>query len=309
MPVYPISFSIPESKIVSAVPPKSKRFGHIVPGDLKTYIFETEETYYKDYQESIFGKTVKKGGWDTLRHYEILANGCCPWFEELATCPDTSLPAFPKELIVKAMASTTPEIYLEPLLQHTRDHLSCRATAQRIFDTVGIQPKSVLFFVEDPTPDYQRCLTLIGMKQILKTACVESNTVPHIYSDFGPAPYLYGKGFTYTNILDPALKSRPYTVEEIKSHEYDLIVYGSVHRGLPHWDLVTSIYSPDEVIALCGEDEHPVDQCAGAEIVNKCSLFVREFLPEYANIPTAQPHTTAPLIRCTYPKPGAKFIR
>jgi len=311
MRVYPISFSIPESKIVPALPPKTKRFGHIVPGDLKTYIFKTEQDYYNDYQEAIFGKTVKKGGWDTLRHYEILANGCIPWFEELPECPDTILSYFPKDLIKKAATSQKPEQFLQPLLDYTRQHLTCRATAQYVFDTVGCPtPKRVLFLHTDPSPDYLRCLTLIGMKQILGAACVESVIVPHIYDDYGPSNELYGMGFTYSKILPAAMKPHPYSVEEIETKQYDLIVYGSLHRGLPHWDLVTSIYSPDEVIALCGEDLHEPCHCAGAEIATKCSLFVRELTTQFYDIASKEPSQTlrAPERRA-FPIPGAQFIR
>lgn len=41
-----------------------------------TYIFENEEEYYNDYKKSLFAITRKKGGWDCMRHYEILACGC-----------------------------------------------------------------------------------------------------------------------------------------------------------------------------------------------------------------------------------------
>jgi hypothetical protein len=29
----------------------------------------------------------KKGGWDCLRHYEIIGNGCMPYFENIEKCP------------------------------------------------------------------------------------------------------------------------------------------------------------------------------------------------------------------------------
>jgi hypothetical protein len=148
------------------------------------------------------------------------------------------------------------------------------------------------------------------MKQILGAACVESIVVPHIYDDFGPTDNLYGMGFSYTKILPAAMKPHPYSVEEIETKQYDLIVYGSLHRGLPHWDLVTSLYGPDEVIALCGEDLHEPCHCAGAEIATKCSLFVRELTPQFYDIAQTQPNKT--LVkpeRRAFPIPGAQFIR
>ena len=57
----------------------------LIPGDMTTYIFNKykEVEYNKMYQDSRFALTKKKGGWDCLRHYEILMNGCIPLFENL----------------------------------------------------------------------------------------------------------------------------------------------------------------------------------------------------------------------------------
>jgi hypothetical protein len=42
--------------------------------------YNTEEEYYNEYKKSYFAITTKKCGWDCMRHYEILANGCIPYF-------------------------------------------------------------------------------------------------------------------------------------------------------------------------------------------------------------------------------------
>ena len=99
----PIQFSIPEIKIVKNVPKKDKDFAFIIPGVISTYIYTQEEAYYADYQRSYFALTFKKGGWDCMRHYEILANGCIPYFIDLDKCPIDTMPFFPKELIQEAM--------------------------------------------------------------------------------------------------------------------------------------------------------------------------------------------------------------
>src|SRR5688572_9949738 len=83
---FPIGFAISETKFVSDVPIKDKDFASIIPGDLKTYIYTEESAYYKDYQRSYFAITCKKGGWDCMRHYEILANGCIPYFIDIDKC-------------------------------------------------------------------------------------------------------------------------------------------------------------------------------------------------------------------------------
>ena len=52
----------------------------LIPGKLDTYIYEKERDYYDMYFNSLFALTYKKAGWDCLRHYEILANGCILYF-------------------------------------------------------------------------------------------------------------------------------------------------------------------------------------------------------------------------------------
>ena len=71
----------------------------LIPGKMNTYIYEREDDYYNMYRNSLFGLTYKKAGWDCLRHYEILMNGCIPFFLDLRNCPKYSLISFPKKKI------------------------------------------------------------------------------------------------------------------------------------------------------------------------------------------------------------------
>lgn len=106
----PISYSIPEEKIT--ISPlkwmdKSQLFAtHIVDSEIankvkksffsqigsEKYTFQTESEYYKDLEQSKYGITTKRGGWECLRHYEIAANGCVPCFRDLDHKPDTCAP-------------------------------------------------------------------------------------------------------------------------------------------------------------------------------------------------------------------------
>jgi len=94
--ILPIGFGIPREKIVSAIPAKTRVMAHIDPRDRKTYIYDSEADYYQGYRQSCFGITTKKAGWDTLRHYEILANGCMPLFLDLPEMPSTVMTHYPK---------------------------------------------------------------------------------------------------------------------------------------------------------------------------------------------------------------------
>lgn len=100
--LHPTNFGIPESKVVNKVPEKTQDWGTVIPGKMETYIFFEEEPYYKDYQKSYFALTHKKGGWDCMRHYEILANGCVPYFPDIANCPELTMKTFPKALCKEA---------------------------------------------------------------------------------------------------------------------------------------------------------------------------------------------------------------
>ena len=69
----------------------------LIPGRLSTYIYDDEKTYYNMYSNSIFAITNKKLGWDCLRHYEILMNGCIPLFFNIEDCPKLILKTLPKQ--------------------------------------------------------------------------------------------------------------------------------------------------------------------------------------------------------------------
>ncbi len=93
--VKPISFSIPAAKIRQTPPNKTQQFARHVQCDeaydlpevsahcSQDYLFDCESDYYNDLAQSRFGITMKKGGWDCMRHYEIAANHCVPVFFQL----------------------------------------------------------------------------------------------------------------------------------------------------------------------------------------------------------------------------------
>ena len=102
--ILPISFAIPNEKIISEINPSPKNLlAPLIPGRLDTYIYDNEKNYYDMYFNSMFALTYKKGGWDCLRHYEILANGCIPLFLDLKKCPDNTLKTIPKEKLLSIL--------------------------------------------------------------------------------------------------------------------------------------------------------------------------------------------------------------
>lgn len=137
--VKSVQYGVPEGLIVKEVPDKEKEFSSIVPG--QPYTFTQEEDYHREYQRSRYGTVTRRGGWNTMRVLEVLANGCCPWFEGLQDCPERTLKFLPKEIILAGMGLKQrkgPDReyvgVVEELLGHTRAHLTTRATARRLLE-------------------------------------------------------------------------------------------------------------------------------------------------------------------------------
>src|SRR5579862_5558247 len=234
--VYPIQFSIPEHKIVKEIPEKDRDFAHIIPGDPNTYIYTDEEDYYTDYQHSYFAVTMKKAGWDCMRHYEILANGCIPYFVDLDKCDKDTMFFLPRDLILEAMnlpgvsylhidhsQFDTAKYYeiLNKLLEHTRKYLTTRNMAQYILDTVHYTGTGkILYLSNDEDPDYLRCITLVGFKELLGDRVVDVPKIQHIYKSYpGDIKRLYGKGFTYTKNVEDLPIDRENIEERIRNKE------------------------------------------------------------------------------------------
>jgi len=108
--MHPLTFGIPSKHVQDAVQPKGKELSTVVPGDWSTYAYmpredqtpqqraQLERDYYVDMQRSFFGLTWKKGGWDCLRHIELLASGCLPLFTDIARAPRGVLSLYPKRV-------------------------------------------------------------------------------------------------------------------------------------------------------------------------------------------------------------------
>lgn len=295
----PISFSIPKDKIMSYVPVKTKLLSSIIPKKLETYIYDDEEDYYNEYRKSLFAITMKKDGWDCMRHYEILANGCIPVFLNIEDCPKNTLTLFPKDLILygnrmyeifnkKGISNLSlndiDEYFLlvSKLLCYTRINLTTCKTAEYILKKIGLATSNIkiLYLSGDLKPDYLRCLTLHGFKVLLGRGCHDYPKIDHLYrSNSIDYKSLYGKGMTYSSLLDNSLHN--YEMDDnvkelISSRYFDLVIYGSYHRNVPsvHTELVNLFYRPNEIVLLCGEDIHDCNYNVFVDF--GYNVFVRE---------------------------------
>jgi hypothetical protein len=295
--LFPITFSIPKEKICDISIQKTKILSNLIPGKVSTYIYNTEQEYYNEYQESYFAITRQKAGWDCLRHYEILANRCVPLFINIDECPINTLFLFPKKLLFEAINlynnkfankkinELTREdineyaILQNKFLEYTKNYLTTDKIAKYILEKTNHENiNKILYLSQDVGPDYLRCLTLHGFKSIFGSDCHDYPKIPHIYKSQNiNYSNLYGKGMTYTNLLEQYVHDSSLdtnVVNNIKNKYYDIVIYGSYHRGMPYYDLICSIYKPNEIILLCGEDLH---DCNYHYFINKGHfVFVRE---------------------------------
>ena len=299
---HPIGFSIPEEKIVTEIPLKDLDFAHVT-GREKIYIYKTEEPYYKGYQRSYFALTWKKSGWDCLRHYEILANGCIPYFPGLEGCHENTMTFFPKKLVFEAMR--LDGVYqgsidhskfdkakyfdlLSQILAHTREHLSTKAMANYVLKTMRYTgKKKILYLAFQQYPDLLRDMTLGGLKSLLGNQVVDLPKIEHIYKSYDKAvSWLHARGFSYAKIVDDIPVDRENIEERIKNREFEIIIYGSAHRGLLFHHLIHQYYQPSEIAYLCGQDAHitqtpktpynKMERCP-CEFRGARNLFLREF--------------------------------
>ena len=272
MNIIPLSYSIPDEYIVKTVPDKTRLFSEVIPGGRSNYLYKAgeEDKYIEQYRSSRFAYTSKKGGWDCLRHYEILAAGCIPVFTDLDECPSNTMTSFPKALIKEACAALLPwedskeelyKSYVIKLLDHCRNHCSTSASAGR-FLSFFHKVKKVLLIQCNPGENYTRELLSIGLRRTLGSDYVDYPKIDVLYKDCELGSK-YGNGFTYGGKLDNIDIDRSNIESRIKSHEFDLIIFGKVGRDeggegyIPHmplWQTVSSVYGRDEIVFLYGGD-------------------------------------------------------
>ena len=296
--LHPITFSIPGCKVLDTIPLKKKMVSNLIPGQKSTYIYSNETDYYNEYRQSLFAITTKKGGWDCMRHYEIMANGTIPFFSNIESCPPNTLALLPKDMLMEGNRLyskyqsrsindlSTDEMtectnLITRLLDHTKKYLTTVQIAKYILEKSNhSEAKRILYLSKDPNPDYLRCVTLHGFKELYGSSCHDYPKIPHIYKS-GSINYsaLYGKGITYTNLLDSVNHDSVLNTtiaEDIRTKKYDIVIYGSYHRGMPFYDLVCGIYKPNEIILICGEDLHGCNHNHNIFVQKGHSVFVRE---------------------------------
>ena len=305
--LHPMSYAIPDELIVEDVPEKTELWATVVPGNSSNYVFGVgqEKEYYNMYKRARFAYTCKKGGWDALRHYEILANGCIPVFSDIAMCPVSTMTTFPKALLQECVAQLLPwkdtdehiylyNYYVHKLLDHTRRYLSCSAIAHSFRKILGLRPSPKILMIRcHEGANYSREMLYIGLNRIAKqesSLCITYPSIPFLYTDFPDASLhtIHGMGYTYSKRLtkDTPLEIVPWNesqiVSSIEHNLWDVIVYAKTgpdelgQGTVPHvplWDTVSKHYDRDRIVFLYGGDG-----CQDLRTNNTYSIHLRNHL-------------------------------
>jgi len=281
--VFPLSFSIPDECVVEEIPEKTCLLASLIPGDMSTYIFNKyQEKEYNDmYRQSRFAITKMKGGWDCLRHYEILMNGCIPLFENLKDCPKYTLTTYPKELndqayelfnnwIENEECINKYNILCSKFLEHTRKNCTTSACAKYFLKNIknGDKIKNILLLTCHHGNNYNRESLWIGLKRYIKSidgVAVEYEKLPFLYDDFdsfSENKYYGNNCYTFPKRLqkdDDYHMSEAEIIEKINNNFWDLIIYGKVGPDefctFPFYDIVKSKYNKNKIAFVYGGDE------------------------------------------------------
>lgn len=278
--IIPFSFSIPDECIVDSIPKKEVLLASLIPGDLTTYVYgkHDEQLYYDMYKKSRFAITKKKGGWDCLRHYEILMNGCIPLFENLKDCPEYTMTTYPKHLNDEAYElynnwQETDEnienynILCLKYLEHTRKFCTTSYAAKVVVENIpnGDNVKNILLItghIGVNGNNYNREFLWIGLKRYIQSIGGFAKEFPKLdvlYKDYD-INFLEVTRFTYPRRLDSEVSiQEEEIVDKINSKFWDLIIYGKVGPDeffdFKFFDIIKNKYNKNEIAFIFGGDE------------------------------------------------------
>lgn len=154
--LHPVHFAVPTVKFISDaafvenLQRKQRLMASCDPRDRSTYVFFTEPDYYLQYQQAYYGITMKKLGWDCMRHHEIVSQGTAPYFIGLEHCPEWTLSGMPKKQFLELRSLVSPGMTALPPDLHSRyaglmrevfhiyqRSFTTRALAEQVLDAVA----------------------------------------------------------------------------------------------------------------------------------------------------------------------------
>lgn len=270
--VIPLSFSWPGPMIQPTQSWESRQdFSEVVPGE--PYSFGDYHRYLKQYQQSKFALTIKKGGWDCFRHLEILASGAIPVMPDIDQCPEWAMAFYPKAAMSEVTRQVLQNIEIDnsftgALHSFFIENLTAEAMSRRLLNHVG-RPKGRVLFLDphlNSVPEYLSVMSYVGLKQSLgRERVIAPFGSGPVYQDWNGNPAeLHGLGFGYTKILTADMRSS--SEEDIDAdplptltiNQDDLVIVGSLSRNKQLANRVQGLrLRQDQVVYLWGDDRSP----------------------------------------------------
>jgi hypothetical protein len=266
--VYPLSYSIPLKCIKSLDETnKIRMFSPLVPGDRRTYIYEDEDSYNDNYKESWFAVTYKKGGYDCLRHYEILANNAIPFYIDIDKIPEKTMTTFPKKIVKRAMKTlderkTTTldnrvfDSIVKELHEYTINNLTCEKMASNFITLINRlnhcskqSHELKVLMITNRNMNYSMMSLAYGLRMNCKNNFI----------DFPKMGSLYDRTQYNLHITDDTLIDRSDIDNKLRNKYYDYVIIGSVGPD-DKWaydyyeQFVQSVYKKTEIIYIFGGD-------------------------------------------------------
>jgi hypothetical protein len=257
----------------------------LIPGDKNTNIYKDENSYNNNYNESWFAFTYKKGGYDCLRHYEILANNTIPFYIDIEKIPLKTMTTFPKKIVKKAMdalvnksdiSGNVFDDYVQELHYYTIQNLTCEKTAtnfmnllNRLNRSSNINSEKKIIMITNYNMNYSMMSLAYGLRMNCK-----SNFV-----DFPKINNLYNKSQYNLHIEDDIPIDRSDIDNKLRNKYYDYVIIGSVGPdegwSFQHYEeLICNVYKKTEIIYIFGGDR-PFNTVVTD---NKLHRYLNEFL-------------------------------
>jgi hypothetical protein len=285
--VRPISFSFPEGPLTLTETPRLP-LSPIIPG--YPYSFTDHDAYMRTYLDAQLGITHRKAGWDCFRHVEILAAGAIPLMVDATEIPRYTMVHYPKAAMVEVARLVSENRSLpdssahEHFLNHFATNLTSQSMARYVLEASGLSDARRILFVDEDLPhtaDYQSVLTLIGLKQLLGDGCEVAFPVDWIYSEsLFDTSTLYGRGFGYSKILEPSMKTASERNLTSGSDlpvltDFDAVVIGSITRNPKVALQLSQEFKPEKTVWIHGEDRPPTVMNMATYVNSGVHVFVR----------------------------------
>lgn len=285
---FPITFGLFPRSLENVI--ESKRdlvVSPVIPG--KPYSFNKQEDYFASYAKSQWAITHKKGGWDCMRHLEILGNGSIPLMHDAKRIPESAMFFYPKDFLAEIYLEFTSHPFVpdSSVREYVRIWMERYLTAESVVknmltlegrDKIELQDR-ILFVdaVLTEQVDYMSAVILSGLLTLFPGKIDILEKAPrYLFDDYNlELQDLYGRGFGYAKCCSADSRS-VVTAKELDPRLYSSVV---IPNALSNKDFLFKFRSSmrrDQLILVEGGDE-PISDRELKELQSFSDLiFIRE---------------------------------